>query len=151
MLSTTLATCRKEAALHLEADSRRTHTSQNMQMYIHTQRESVHTPAWKQTYVCATGSQERTGLFDAKCINKGPILVSFYQQKKVPRPISEKNKGVDCTHFTKPRNTGISHVPKRLWPTWNSYLKMRPLGAGVTSARQEVGAEESCSCPFPHL
>lgn len=43
VLSTALAICREEIALHLEADSRHTHTSQNMQMYIHTARECIHT------------------------------------------------------------------------------------------------------------
>lgn len=83
VLSTLSANHSEEIALHLEADSGCTHTSQNIHMYIHRDRKCIYTPAQEQTYVCAHCEQARTSLFNTNVlIQQEAHLASFYLQEK---------------------------------------------------------------------
>lgn len=85
-LSTASAVHGEEIALHLGAESRHTHTSQNIHMYIYTKIGSLYTHLHRNKHMSVyTVSRQETSLFNINLlIQQGAHLASLCLQEKYP-------------------------------------------------------------------
>lgn len=88
---------RKEIALHLEADSRCAHASQNMHMYIYTRRYGKY--IYIGTNMCLYTEQiGKKQLSGCQFINSAKSSFgSFLSARKIPPRISENNRQKVCS------------------------------------------------------